>query len=130
MSFHGWVGPIYHGGVAAFLLGLVVTEPAPWASARKAELLGEKPIAATAQRYNFVYRADGGWVYAIRSLELASREMRDVILEREGSGPDYPTIIVAAQRAVFPEPRRPGGGTRTPAAPGYLLSPHRPAAFR
>src|SRR5207247_10872186 len=85
VSFHRLAGPIYLGGVAAFLLGLVVTELAPGASARKAELLGEKPIAATAQRYNFVYRADGGWVYAIRSLELASREMRDGILEREGA---------------------------------------------
>src|SRR5713101_5985068 len=91
VSFHRVAGPLYLAGVAAFLLGLVVTELAPGASARKAELLGEKPIAAAAQRYNFVYRADGGWVYAIRSLELASREMRDVIMEREGAGPDYPT---------------------------------------
>ncbi len=129
VSFHRLAGPIYLAGVAAFLLGLVVTELAPGASARKAELLGEKPIAATAQRYNFVYRADGGWVYAIRSLELRSREMRDVILEREGSGPDYPTIIVAAQQAVFAEPRRPGGWTLTQGSLRYLLGPDREAAF-
>ena len=48
VSFHRLAGPIYLGGVAAFLLGLVVTGLAPGASARKAELLGEKPIAATA----------------------------------------------------------------------------------
>ncbi|PYP20447.1 MAG: hypothetical protein DMD53_10690 [Gemmatimonadetes bacterium] len=129
VSFHRLAAPIYLAGVAAFLLGLVVTELAPGASARKAELLGEKPIAATAQRYNFVYRADGGWVYAIRSLELRSREMRDVILEREGAGPDYPTIIVAAQQAVFAEQRRAGGWTLTQGSLRYLLGPDREAAF-
>ena len=112
VSFHRLAAPIYLAGVAAFLLGLVVTELAPGASARKAELLGEKPIAATAQRYNFVYRADGGWVYAIRSLELRSREMRDVILEREGA-----------------EQRRAGGWTLTQGSLRYLLGPDREAAF-
>jgi lipopolysaccharide export system permease protein len=57
-------------------------------------------------RYNFVYRADRGWVYAIRSLELRTREMSDLLLEREGTGPEYPTIILAAQRASYSDTAR------------------------
>jgi len=71
------------------------------ATSRRLEMLGEKAIRSTTSRYNFVYRADRGWVYAIRSLELRTREMADLLLEREGTGPNYPTIILAAQRAVY-----------------------------
>src|SRR2546428_12992101 len=55
--------------------------------------------------------------------------MRDVMLGREGSVPYYPTIIVAAQQAVFAEPRRPGGWTLTQGSLRYLLGPDREAAF-
>src|SRR5205814_8996315 len=63
--------------------------------------LGERAIRTTTSRENFVYRADRGWVYVIRSLELRSREMLDLVMEREGSGPAYPTIVAAAQRAIY-----------------------------
>src|SRR5882762_2585567 len=46
-------------------------------------------------------RAGGGWVYAIRSLELRTNEMTDLVLEREGASAAYPTIVLAAQRAVY-----------------------------
>jgi lipopolysaccharide export system permease protein len=52
-------------------------------------------------------------VYAIRSLDLRTREMSDVLLEREGTGEDYPTIILAAQRAVYADS---GKGARRDAA--------------
>src|SRR6266566_2000658 len=48
-----------------------------------------------------LFRADGGWVYAIRALELRSRELMDLMLEREGTGADYPTIVLAAERANY-----------------------------
>jgi len=86
---------------AAFIAGLLLGEVAPVATSRRLEMLGEKAIRSTSSRYNFVYRADGGWVYAIRALELRTREMTDLMLEREGSGAAYPTIVLAAQRAVY-----------------------------
>ena len=106
ISFHRLVRPLFLAAVAAFVLGLVLGELAPVVTSRRAELLGERAIRSTTARYNFVYRADRGWVYAIRSLELASREMRDVILEREGTGAEYPTIVLAAQRAVYGDTTR------------------------
>jgi len=101
ISFHRLVLPLFAAAGTAFLAGLLLGEIAPVATSRRLEMLGEKAIRSTSSRYNFVYRADHGWVYAIRALELRTREMTDLMLEREGSGGAYPTIVLAAQRAVF-----------------------------
>ncbi len=106
ISFHRLVRPLFLAAGAAFLLGLVLGELAPVVTSRRLELLGERAIRSTTARYNFVYRADRGWVYAIRSLELGPREMRDVLLEREGTGAAYPTIVLAANRAVYGDTTR------------------------
>jgi lipopolysaccharide export system permease protein len=100
ISFHRLVRPIFLAAAAAVVGGIALGELVPLGAARKAELLGEKAVR-TGSRANFVYRADGGWVYAIRSLAIASRELSDVILERVGTGPEYPTIVVTAQRARY-----------------------------
>ncbi len=125
ISFHRVVRPLLVASLVAVVVDLWLTELAPVTSARRAQLLGDKAIDASANRYNFVYRADGGWVYAIRSLESGSREMRDLILEREGAGADYPTIVIAAQRATYdtaaPRPGR--AWTLTKGAVRYLLGP-------
>jgi len=101
ISFHRLVRPLFAAAGAAFLAGLLLGEVAPVATSRRLELLGEKAIRSTTSRYNFVYRADRGWVYAIRALELRNREMSDLLLERDGTGVAYPTIVLAAQRAVY-----------------------------
>jgi lipopolysaccharide export system permease protein len=101
ISFHRLVRPLFGAAGAAFIAGLLLGEIAPVTTSHRLELLGEKAIRSTSSRYNFVYRADGGWVYAIRALELRTREMTDLMLEREGGGVAYPTIVLAAQRAVY-----------------------------
>jgi lipopolysaccharide export system permease protein len=101
ISFHRLVRPLFAAAGAAFLAGLLLGEIAPVATSRRLELLGDKAIRSTTSRYNFVYRADRGWVYAIRALELRTREMSDLLLEREGTGVGYPTIVLAAQKAVY-----------------------------
>lgn len=113
ISFHRLVRPLFVAAVASFIAGLLLGEIAPVATTRRLEMLGEKAIRSTTSRYNFVYRADRGWVYAIRSLELRTREMTDLLLEREGTGPAYPTIILAAQRAAYSDTARtPVAGAR------------------
>src|SRR6267142_2427208 len=106
ISFHRLVRPLFAAAGAAFIAGLLLGEIAPVATSRRLEMLGEKAIRSTSSRYNFVYRADGGWVYAIRALELRTREMTDLMLEREGSGAAYPTIVLAADRAVYSDTTR------------------------
>ncbi|HJS42377.1 MAG TPA: LptF/LptG family permease [Gemmatimonadales bacterium] len=101
ISFHRLARPLFLAGAAAFLMGLVLGELAPVATTKRLELLGERAIQSLPTRDNFVYRADGGWVYAIRGLDLRTRQMVDLVLEREGSGVEYPTIVLAAQSATY-----------------------------
>lgn len=142
ISFHRLVRPLLLASLAAVVLDLGLTELAPVTSAKRAELLGEKAARWTGSRFSpFVYRADGGWVYSIRSLELRTRgaEMRDPIMEREGTGEDYPTILVAAQRATYDTaaPGRAAGARGRPkpswtlikGAIRYLVGPGRETTF-
>jgi lipopolysaccharide export system permease protein len=101
ISFHRLVRPLFVAAGAAFIMGLVLGELSPAAQTRRLELLGERAIRSSSSRYNFVYRADGGWIYAVRALELRTREMLDVVLEREGTSVTYPTILLAAQKATY-----------------------------
>lgn len=127
LSFHRLVRPLFGAAIASFAVGVVLGELAPGATSRRLELLGDKAIRSSSTRPNFVYRADGGWVYAIGWLEIGPREMRDVVLEREGSGPEYPTIVVAAQRARYADSA--GRWTLARGSVRYLLGPSREVAF-
>jgi len=93
-SFHRIALPVFLAGVFVVVAGLGLGELAPPATRRQLELLGERQLRAVNGRYNFVYRADQGWVYVIRSLDLTERMMRDAVLEREGTGPAYPTLAI------------------------------------
>src|SRR5205809_2507678 len=56
--------------------------------------------------------------------------MRDPIMERGGTGEDYPTILVAAQRATYDTARAKRGWTLTKGAVRYLLGPGREPTFK
>jgi len=110
LSFHRVIRPLLLAAGGAVLFGIVVGELAPVGTLRRAELLGQRPVRSSgATRSNFVYRADGGWVYAVRILETGSGTMRDIIMEQSGKGPDYPTIEIAAARASY-QPKGPHRG--------------------
>lgn len=127
ISFHRLVQPLLAASLGAFLFGLVLGEVAPIATQRRAQLLGDEVIRSQSSRYNFVYRADGGWVYAIGSLFIVPRQMRDLMLERGGAGPEYPTIVITAPVAQYADSARHWSlvhGTLR-----YLLGPGRELAF-
>jgi len=131
ISFHRVVRPLLLASLAVVLLDLGLTELAPGASARRAELLGEKTARPTSSRFSpFVYRADSGWVYSIRSLELRANgaEMRDPIMERGGPGglPDDPGRG-ATRHVRHGTAKR--GWTLTKGAVRYLLGPGREPTF-
>src|SRR2546422_7038950 len=67
-----------------------------------------RPPRSTLFPYTTLFRS-------IRSLELRANgaEMRDPIMERGGTGEDYPTILVAAQRATYDTARAKRGWTRS-----------------
>jgi lipopolysaccharide export system permease protein len=120
ISFHRLGRPLFLAGAAAFLMGLVLGELAPVATTKRLELLGERTIQSLPSRDNFVYRADGGWVYAIRGLDLRTRQMVDLVLEREGTGAEYPTIVLAAQSATYSD----SGGKKRNRETGHWMIQH------
>jgi lipopolysaccharide export system permease protein len=100
-SFHRLVAPALVAAIVAAIVGLGLGELAPVVKRRQGELLGEREMQAVSSRYNFVYRADRGWVYTIRSLDAPQRALNDAMLEREGTGPAYPTLVVESRRGTY-----------------------------
>jgi lipopolysaccharide export system permease protein len=131
VSFFRLARPLFAAAAVAVAFGIMLGELAPVGTLRRAELLGERPVHTTASRSNFVYRADGGWVYAIRALDIGSGQMQDLIMEQEGRGPEFPTIEVAASRATYRQDkgRHRGGWTLRGGALRYLLGPTLETAF-
>jgi lipopolysaccharide export system permease protein len=101
MSFHRLVTPIFVASVLATGLAFVVGEMAPGATARQAEIQKSKQARPTRSRYNFVYRADAGWVYTVRSLDVGTRQLKQLLLERQGDGVQYPGLIITADSASW-----------------------------
>ena len=100
-SFHRLVRPLFLAGAVASVLALVIGEIAVTATARQKVLQRDRDAEPTAGRFNFVYRGDAGWVYAIRALDVTNQRLKDVVLERAGRGIEYPTLIVSADSAGY-----------------------------
>ena len=100
-SFHRLVVPILLAAGAVTGIALVVGEVAPASTSKQMELLGERERRTDSKRFNFVYRADEGWVYVIASLDADRRLVRNLQMEREGTGGGYPTLVVQSPRAAY-----------------------------
>ncbi len=101
VSFHRILAPILLAALATSLLGVALGELAPGATARSLELQKARTAPARTSKYNFVYRADEGWVYTVRALELRTKSLRGLLFERQGAGPDFPTLAVTADSATW-----------------------------
>ena len=100
-SFQRLLLPMAIAAIGATALGIVVGELAPGSTARQLEIQKAKPEGPTSARFNFVYRADQGWVYTVRSLEMATRKLKGLLLERQGTGASYPTMVITADSASY-----------------------------
>jgi lipopolysaccharide export system permease protein len=99
VSFHRLVAPIFVLALLAAGLTFAMGELVPLANQRRDELLGDAQLRQQTARYNFVYRADGGRTYAIGQLSAPQRQMQELQIEREGTGPEFPGYFLTAARA-------------------------------
>lgn len=97
--------PILIAAILASGLSGILGNLAPTATAKQLELQRAKPMRPKLARYNFVYRAEQGWVYTIRSLDLNQQAIRNLVFVRQGRGGDYPSLAIAADSAVFDDTR-------------------------
>ncbi len=105
-SFHRVILPLLFAATVATGLALWVGEFAPAATRRQMELLGEREQQRGSRRFNFVYRAEEGWVYVVSSIDENQQMIRDLQMEREGTGPDYPTLLVQTRRGHYSDSLR------------------------
>ncbi|HJS48202.1 MAG TPA: LptF/LptG family permease [Gemmatimonadales bacterium] len=100
-SFYRLIRPILGAAAVASLLAFAVGEIAPAATQRKLELEKAREARPTENRWNFVFRGEEGWVYALRSLDATRGLIRFPVLEREGAGPAYPGLAIVADSATW-----------------------------
>ncbi len=101
ISFHRLVRPIFALAAAASVFAFFLGEFAPLGQERRATLLDEKTARSQTARYNFVYRADGGRMYEVKSLSVPDRVMQGVQIERKGTSPAFPSYYLTAATASY-----------------------------
>lgn len=101
ISFYRIALPIFMGAVLAACADLVLGEIVPVTNSRRNDLLAEDKFRGTTTRFNFAFAGEGGRVYKVGTLNTAEGALDQVQIERRGSGRDYPTMIVAAERAEW-----------------------------
>ena len=97
ISFHRFVLPIYAGALLAAGLCLALEELAPAMTERKVQIHGER-AGSRGQRYNFVYRAERGWVYTVRTLDSRSQRLTDLVLTRQDTSTN---LAITADSATW-----------------------------
>ncbi|MBK8002804.1 MAG: LptF/LptG family permease [Gemmatimonadetes bacterium] len=100
-SFFRLTLPIFVAAAGAAGLAFVIGELAPESTSRQLELQKSKVAKPRTARYNFVFRADQGWVYTIRSLDVQHRSLRMLVFERQGKGTEYPHLAITADSATY-----------------------------
>lgn len=95
-SFHRLVLPIFAAALLASGLTLLVGEISPGTTRRMLELQKERQEQAVDQRFNFVFRAEKGWIYAVTTLDTRTDRLRGLMLHRQGQGPRFPTLVILA----------------------------------
>jgi len=101
ISFYRLVVPILLGAMLATGLDLGLGELMPVTTHRRNELLGEEQARVGTSRFNFAFAGEYGRVYKAAELHTDLGTIRAIQIEREGSGPGYPSYVVAADSARY-----------------------------
>jgi len=101
ISFYRLVAPIFFGASIVTVFALVLGEVVPVTNAKRNEILEARSNAAANDRFNFAYEAPHGRVYQVASLNVKRNLIDQLAIERKGSGPEYPTYLLAARSAEW-----------------------------
>ncbi len=99
-SFYRFIAPIFLGAIIAAAMGLALVEAAPRATGKKLALLERSTVNIGTQRFNFAYAADEGRVYKVQTLYVARNAIDGLTIERQGTGPAYPSYILTSHAAL------------------------------
>jgi len=96
VSFYRLIAPLIILGTLVSIGGLALGELVPVTNRLRAEALQERARSSRGIRNQFVYGADGGRAYTVRRLVAAEGRMLDIVIDREGTGTEYPTYRIFA----------------------------------
>jgi lipopolysaccharide export system permease protein len=99
ISFYRLCLPILVGSIIAAGMDLALAEVVPVTNAKRNDLLEEDRFRGTTSRFNFAFAGEYGRVYKVGSVNTRAGTMEALQIERRGTGPAYPTVIVSAPRA-------------------------------
>jgi lipopolysaccharide export system permease protein len=100
ISFHRFVAPIALGASLATLVGLVLAMAYPPANARRDELLQEKKLYNSLNRFNFTFAAEER-VYKIGAADVGRSTLDAVEIDRKGRGRESPSYLIWSRGATF-----------------------------
>jgi len=103
VSFYRLIAPLVILGATLSVIGLGLGELIPITNRLRAEALEERSSSRRTMRNQFVYGADGGRAYKIRRLNSDNGNISNILIEREGTEPDYPTYSIHAPKAEWQE---------------------------
>lgn len=106
ISFYRLALPIFIGALLGVGVDLALAEVVPVTTRRRNELLAEDKFRGTTTRFNFAFQGENGRVYKVGTLNTTAATLEHVQVERRGSGKDYPTMLVSAEKALW----RPAAG--------------------
>lgn len=101
VSFYRVIAPVLILGVILTAVALGLGELVPVTNRLHAEALRGTGRSGRTVRSQFVYGADGGRAYTIRRLATDDGTISGLVIDREGTGPDYPTYRIYAERAEW-----------------------------
>ena len=101
ISFYRIAMPIFLGALFAAALDLALAEIVPVTTQRRNDLLAEDKFRGSTLRYNFAFQGEYGRAYKIQTLNTTTQSVEGLQIERKGTGPEYPTILIAAERASW-----------------------------
>ncbi len=100
ISFYRFIAPILLMATLAMGLGLVFSEVAPPANAKRLKLLAGKSEFRESVRFNFAFSSDAGRVYRIYALDSEKGRIERLEVEERGST-KRPGLLVAADSAHY-----------------------------
>jgi lipopolysaccharide export system permease protein len=101
ISFYRMSAPIFVGALIAVGLDLGLGKIVPAANQRRSQLLQIDKAQAGTNRYNFAFAGEYGRVYKAYELRTDSGRVRNLQIERKGSGRAYPTYLMTVDSGVY-----------------------------
>lgn len=101
ISFYRALAVLPMLGIFLTFVGFGLNEITPGATQKKNEIMGAKNRLSGYSRSDFVYGSPEGDAVVVRSLDVDTKRISGIAIQREGNGVNTPTELIIADSAVY-----------------------------